>query len=116
MLLIHVSDIHLANDHEGISFVPMLQAVQHHIRAHNLVIFAITGDLAYSGKKDQYIVFETLLLELEERAMLLNPSLEIRWVIIPGNHDCDFDRNLKIRDICVKDIKENGLVLDEADT
>lgn len=98
LVLVHITDIHIENDAdynilEGRSEY-IANAINKHIidETNTLLIFCITGDIAYSGKEEQYlsasIIFSDIIAAIRKRYK----ELFIQVVTVPGNHDCDFDR------------------------
>ncbi len=64
----------------------------------------LTGDIAYAGKQKEYEIATTFIGELEEGLRNLgNPGL-VGTVVIPGNHDCDFDIAGDLRDAAMASV------------
>jgi cob(I)alamin adenosyltransferase len=61
----------------------------------------ISGDLAYSGKKEEYILVKEMLDMVERNLKLYNNELIIEFIFTPGNHDCDFSDD-EVRDILIE--------------
>ena len=59
------------------------------------IIIVVSGDIAYSGTKEQYDdakrFFRALLREFASRG-LGNKELENRIICVPGNHDCNYEK------------------------
>jgi hypothetical protein len=97
VLLVHLSDIHIKNANDEIfkrfaSIKGAILSVHHNIEK---CILIISGDIAFSGSQDQYLLATDLILKLREE--LENEGIDFEIEIIPGNHDCDF-----------KDVNNNG--------
>jgi len=114
-LIVHISDIHLREDHENPSvkkFALIGKALQNEEKDLDHVIAVISGDVAYGGQKSEYDLaeqcFDTLSKDLQKR---LNVP-KIRFVFVPGNHDCDFSESSSLRTLTIEAIR-NGRGPDE---
>ena len=68
-----------------------------------MVFLAYSGDIAYSGKVDEYLEASSFCEELfEQFRSLSRPSTECLFV--PGNHDCDFALETEVRKTLVASI------------
>jgi hypothetical protein len=90
-------------------------ALQEHIFDLNHLFITITGDSAYSGKNEEYMqvidMIEGISLELKS----IKEDIEISYIIIPGNHDCDFSAGKPtIRNMIVKNIQGEFEDMDSA--
>ena len=104
--ILHLSDIQIKTATD-----PVLKRVQEirdafHSAALNAdtCVVLISGDIAFSGQQAQYDLaygfFEELRVELEKL-----PSLQVvRFVAVPGNHDCDFSGKSDLREFLLRDI------------
>lgn len=87
---LHISDLHLRNDDSYDRVVvlrSLVKSVKHFRqrdgRAPDFIF--VTGDVAYSGKPDEYVVVGDFLDELLDAAALTRRRL----YVLPGNHDVD---------------------------
>ncbi|WP_276867753.1 metallophosphoesterase [Enorma massiliensis] len=89
MLILQLTDIHTAasfcNGKDDKKIQEIVRALP---RQDNLkkVVFALTGDLTYSGKRDEFDSFHKLLIELSkecESVFNMKPTI----LAVPGNHD-----------------------------
>lgn len=90
-------------------------ALKEHIFDLNHMFITITGDSAYSGKYEEYMqvidMVEGISLELKS----INEDIGISYIIIPGNHDCDFaEGKPTIRNMIVKNIQSEFENIDSA--
>ena len=114
-LIVHVSDVHLREGHKNpsipkFSFIaPALQNEEFEI---DKVIVVVSGDVAFGGAAEEYNLakqcLETLGSDLQTRLKVG----EVRFVLVPGNHDCDFSDNDSVRDLTIDAIR-NGKIPDE---
>ena len=101
--IVHLSDIHLALPPKQNHALPRMPKIADAIRAradiaaglaHLFVV--LSGDLAFSGKKAEYdVANESLTGLLDSLRSLITP--ETHLLLVPGNHDCNFDLNNSVR-------------------
>lgn len=115
--IIQLSDIHLqtANDFIFEHKDEFFRSCKHIINECTKLIIIITGDIAYSGKKEEYDLAKYWLKQCEKlwknEAKMLN---SIEYVIVPGNHDCDFSQATDVRDLVISNVVKSD-VLESAD-
>jgi hypothetical protein len=85
----------------------------------DLCVVAISGDIAHSGSESQYIAAWSFLEELGKRLTASlssgreNLPVPVKFVAVPGNHDCDFQGEAFARQIVAEHIaKEPDRSLD----
>lgn len=99
LAFIHISDIHFRDD-ESMNFLnskvkSITSSINANIEAEEKMFILITGDSSFSGKKEEFDIALQFYISLVEK--LENKNTE--FIIIPGNHDCNFSRPSKIRDM-----------------
>lgn len=104
-VIAHLSDIHLADPLDPI--LARASLVARAIGAASVdcndVILAITGDIAFSGKSDQYDLAITFFREIED-LLKVDYHLKVHYAVCPGNHDCDFSLDQEFRDLALTGI------------
>ncbi|MFA5157557.1 MAG: metallophosphoesterase [Candidatus Omnitrophota bacterium] len=109
LLLLHLSDLHFK---EGFNQVlarkeKIFDSFKNIAKDCDSVYMIATGDLAYSGLSIEYEKVHELFDFLKERSKeYLDKELEI--VMVPGNHDCDF-QNHSVRDNIARDVIDNKI-------
>jgi predicted MPP superfamily phosphohydrolase len=112
--VVQLSDIHFqATSNVLISRVdrivaairPILQQVQG-------VVFATTGDIAYSGDDGEYAVASNFFTALKEAVAEAEPGTPAPFVFIPGNHDCNFRLAGEVRSALIEGLSEKIETLD----
>jgi len=90
-LIVHLSDLHIASSSsEAIERLKSIAGViGGRIEEPTVVVLAITGDIAHSGKQFEYDLFSGAIDALINELRRWNP-VDILVVVSPGNHDCDF--------------------------
>ncbi|MEM6456766.1 MAG: metallophosphoesterase, partial [Acidobacteriota bacterium] len=93
---LHLSDLHLRSE-SGWERRKMLTGLVDHLATlrekENIApdIVCVTGDIAFSGKRDEYDQAAMLFKRIGE-AVGHDPKTSGRWFLVPGNHDVDRTR------------------------
>ena len=89
----HLSDVHLKapTDIAKLHTDELAQAIAAHMGATGKLVLIITGDIAYSGRSEQYVVATTFLQQLRSKIESFGCSGAFEVIVVPGNHDCNFD-------------------------
>ncbi|HNP45815.1 MAG TPA: metallophosphoesterase, partial [Panacibacter sp.] len=96
--IIHVTDIHFTtNSDYNARALPFCQAVTSSIRGINKIYFVLSGDIAFSGSEDEYEIAIKYFSICKQLLKQENKNLEIKFVIVPGNHDCSFNGDTHLR-------------------
>lgn len=90
IVLFHISDIHLEKKNDiKVSNIHKMVDVLNGIGRFDEIIIVVSGDIAFSGTKQQYQVayqmFGTLITEIKKRFNLQR----VKMFTVPGNHDVD---------------------------
>ena len=112
LMLIHLSDIHITSPDDAIigRHSQIVDAVKNLDYSLDACVVVVTGDIAFAGTVDQYLVAMDFLddiktlLESKLSGGLGHESVPIHWVVIPGNHDCDFQAGPDFRDIIIRSV------------
>ena len=112
--LLHLSDLHLRSQTNTI--MTRVDALADAVRSETIPLdacfVAVTGDIAYSGLSSEYVIATDFLLTLKNRLQSDHPAAQIDLLIVPGNHDCDFERPTEMRDLAIANLpKGNALDL-----
>lgn len=106
MLILHLSDLHIDAALESIPLRPqkIADALREFSPFHDTCVVAITGDLASRGSKDDYDRAFLFLQELKRAIEEAGFDTGVRYIVVPGNHDCNLgidpqERLEKIREI-----------------
>jgi hypothetical protein len=96
--IVHLSDIHIrsARD-EAVRRISLAgKAAQRHLKKSDTVIAMITGDIAFSGKPEEY---DVALSACKELASILQQQVDqnVSWILVPGNHDGTFKETSRTR-------------------
>lgn len=84
---LHLSDLHLGhyNYDEEVIVSSMLEDIGRQIEecGHRIDFVLITGDITYSGQKEQFQIAEKFLADITKICGISNNDI----IIVPGNHD-----------------------------
>lgn len=110
--ILQLSDIHMQLKDNSIlqkqDFIP--KAIQENIFELEYLFITITGDSAFSGKSEEYIIVRNMIEKISEGIKKIRKDINIHYIIIPGNHDCDFSSaKPSIRKTLVETIKEENI-------
>lgn len=115
--ILHLSDIHINSDKDYIlgRVDQIVSAIKESILDITRLYIAISGDIINCGKTENYTPASTFLNDLKTKIGETVPSLEqIEFVLVPGNHDCDFKNEDDFRALVVKKIIESGEIEKES--
>lgn len=107
--IIHLSDAHIKGNEDPIlsRSEAIYNALKNRINTDGEVIIIFSGDLAFSGKEDEYFACLNFLEELQKKLNEYTDK-EIDLFTVPGNHDCDFSLpNINVRNTIVEKIIES---------
>lgn len=99
LILIHITDIHIESEKDYEILATRTEFISNAINKHitnednTILLFCLTGDITYSGKDEQYFWASLLLCEIIQGIKQRHNNIFVQLVAVPGNHDCDFDRD-----------------------
>lgn len=102
--LVHLSDIHTKES--SAELIENFQKAAGAVAVNGTgdtktIIFLITGDIANSGKSEEYQILSKCLNEV--KCVLTEKGFSTKFFFAPGNHDCDFTSPLQtVRALLVK--------------
>lgn len=85
--IVHLSDFHIRNEFDYDCLISKMidSLIFENGDIDSKIFLCITGDLAYSGQKKQFDLFDSFLKKFKNSLEHYNRTLEILFV--PGNHD-----------------------------
>lgn len=105
-LVLHLSDIHIKTSTDPIlqrgkdiaaSTFSSLPSASH-------VFIVVSGDIAYSGVKDEYNLAADFFTIIRDE-IRNETECPIDFLLVPGNHDCDFEKNSGARNLLVTSLE-----------
>lgn len=106
-LIVHLSDIHIksatdpilkrAKDIAACTYVSLPSA--------STVFIVASGDIAYGGLSEQYELASSFLTDIRKH-IEAEANVQVHFIVAPGNHDCDFERDNAARKSLIKGLME----------
>lgn len=96
--ILHLTDIHFTEKTDlNIKMDSFCKTIINEMQGISKLYIVLSGDIAFSGKKEEYE--KTAKFLSITKTMLKNElkSIEIKYIIVPGNHDCNFALDSQIR-------------------
>lgn len=105
ILLVHLSDIHLKDrtDHVLSQVDAIAATATPRIHGAEAVFVVISGDIAFSGAREQYEIASGFLENLKT-ALAKEGDCPIYFILAPGNHDCDFSGEQSVRQALISTV------------
>ena len=111
-VIIHISDLHIESQLPTIPIEKIVDGIRGlNLESVNFLII-ITGDIAYSGKLEQYELATKYFNELIQ-SIKQEFNCNCNLLACPGNHDCDFPVDSAVRDLVIENIR-NQLTVPES--
>ncbi|OME99100.1 hypothetical protein BK129_28645 [Paenibacillus amylolyticus] len=112
--ILQLSDIHITIRENSFiaKFKAIAPAIKEYIFEIDCLFITITGDSAFSGKQEEYIIAMEIFEEIKIQIQSIK-SIDIHFIIIPGNHDCDFGLSTKVRDGQITLLQQGNTEIDK---
>lgn len=92
LLILHLSDIHFGNkDSYSKTHMSNIAKTVKKNKGINTVLIIISGDIAYSGKIEEYNTSYHFLSSLRNKLRESSDIKKVEFALVPGNHDVDYD-------------------------
>ncbi len=118
--ILHLSDIHIEKENKewllkrAEQIVP---AVWNDFSECGKIIIVVSGDIANAGTEEEYgyakEFFRTLLHTFASKG-LANKELENKIICVPGNHDCNFNKDSEARNRLLGTLRTNADSIDNS--
>lgn len=108
--IIHISDFHIKeNDHFIIEKIDKMITALNVLGKIDKYIAIFSGDLAYSGKVNEYRKAKFIIRNIYGRLKNLSNTEKVELLMVPGNHDMVFGEDSRECDDIIKYYKENKI-------
>lgn len=116
LLVLHISDIHIKGSSDKIlgHAKEIAACTFSSLRTAEMVVIVVSGDVAYSGKQSEYEEAKKFLFSLRDK-IKAEKDIPVEFIVVPGNHDCDFSKNKSTRQAMVSSIEANSVNSIDAD-
>lgn len=118
--IIHLSDLHIEKDNyqwllkKAEQIIP---AVWNDFSVCGKIIIVVSGDIAQAGTEEQYgyakEFIRALLREFAKKG-LGGRELENKIICVPGNHDCNYDKEDGARKMLLSGMRSNPAAVDNS--
>lgn len=108
--ILHLTDLHFTSNTDIKEKIqPLVNLLSNEAQSINYLYIILSGDLAYSGKKEEYETFNKFISPIRTLLTGNMESLQIKTLLVPGNHDCDFDSDDDLRKHLLQDVSYDSL-------
>jgi len=104
--ILHLTDLHIKSKNDFIfnRIDKIIDAVKSDIIDLERVFLVITGDIIDKGIQENYKSAKDFLEALKLKLENINTNLSIKYILVPGNHDCNFNYDNQLRKNSLKTI------------
>ncbi|MGE0354435.1 MAG: metallophosphoesterase, partial [Gemmatimonadales bacterium] len=105
-LIVHISDIHVRSQADAVvgRILRIASAIRPLEYQADILILAVSGDIVFSGKDEEYSIALDCLARLKATLEEDASWSTVELVLVPGNHDCDFEHPTPVRDLLLEQI------------
>ena len=101
ILILHLSDVHIKAKKATNTSLNRIEKVKNVVHKHDYDVSAcfvvVSGDIVFSGNSEEYKVAMDFLVDLQNSIKSANDSIDVKCIVVPGNHDCDFENDDEAR-------------------
>jgi GTPase SAR1 family protein len=104
-IILHLSDIHIRDADDPVldRARRIADAVRGIGEEPDFCIMVLSGDIAFSGLEEQYQLALDFIGSIRSAlAVDLGKDCQVKCVVVPGNHDCDYSRSAGARQVFVE--------------
>ena len=111
--ILQLSDIHFKSVNNSVmkKIDKIFNAIKNEIDNSSYLFITFTGDIAFSGKKEEYLIANSFLENLTSKISSYK-KIDIQYIFTAGNHDCDFSDD-GIRNILIKSVLDGTEITNE---
>lgn len=120
LAILHLSDLHIEKDNYQWLLKKaeqIVSAVWNDFSDCGKIIIVVSGDIANAGTKEEYGYakgfFRELLKQFAKRG-LNNKELENKIICVPGNHDCNYEKDTAARQLLLGSLRTNAAAIDNS--
>lgn len=110
LYIIHLTDLHIkdANDQILMKADALAKRCCSEITDKGDVLIAVTGDMAYDGKTEQFSLFRDFMQKIVDQLRSVPNINTVSVFTVPGNHDCDFTKATTVRSTLMSAMNYRG--------
>ena len=93
LLIVHLSDMHFGDNknYSKENIIGIVNALNASVTNVQHILIIVSGDLTYSGKQQQCKKVARFFQDLKQGIINRYKIQDIRFVMVPGNHDVDYN-------------------------
>lgn len=112
--IVHLSDIHLSqnNNIAVLKKSEIANTICSNVKECDHTFIITSGDIAFSGKNDEYDLAIEFYGELEKK--LKESLICFDFLFVPGNHDCNFEGDLSVRNLILDGLNNDETKLSDS--
>lgn len=110
IVIVQLSDIHFSRKRNSIleKEEKLFDSIKNECCGVENVFILVTGDIAYSGKREEYEIAKRFFDSLIDKLKIYTKNnTSFKFIFTPGNHDCDFGENQDVRNVLIENILAN---------
>lgn len=109
--IIHFSDIHIDSKNDNIlnRIALIANAIKAQATDSNRMAIVVSGDIINYGKTTLFDTAYDFLCSIRE-SICQDWDINVDFIVVPGNHDCDFTKESPYRELSLKDILSKGQI------
>lgn len=113
-IFFHFSDLHITQ--EGSPVIKFEKEICRYVKnlsiPYNNIFIVISGDIAFSGDISEY---ENAMQLFEDIKASIKEEKNVYFLMVPGNHDCNFLGKIPVRENLLKTLKNRDENIDESE-
>lgn len=110
--ILHLTDMHAEANNDFLSSLAskIVTACRSDFVDSEIVFVVFSGDIAQTGKKEEYDIAKRFLLSLKSLlTQFVGDKIYQKIIAVPGNHDCNFNLEQHIRKLGISDLSYNTI-------
>jgi len=106
--ILHLSDSHLVEqDNPILKRVDKIAGALRSLGSFEDIYIVVSGDLVGFGKAREYEIALDFLIKLDERIKSNSDTKRLEYIVVPGNHDCNFNNDSQNRRLLNDSLRNN---------
>jgi hypothetical protein len=101
--IIHLSDIHFSVD-AHLRTDLFFDAIRDEFLQCGKIFLVVSGDIAKTGQASEYDGVLDFFIDIVDRLKQRYPKSKIKYILVPGNHDCNFKMDSQLRQNVIDNI------------
>lgn len=114
--ILHLTDLHIKTSDNFI--LSRIDRIHDALRIDSVrlerIYIVITGDIVDKGIKGSYSNAKEFLNKLKTRLESINGNLIVKFIMVPGNHDCNFEYDNQLRKNSLKTLDYDTIGEDDS--